>query len=794
MSDGGMAGQGIGQPMRRKEDLRLLTGRGHYAADHDVAGMAFAAMVRSPHPHATIRAIDAAAARAAPGVIAVFTGADFAADGGKPIPHNPTLEGPPDVTVRTKPGKGAFVAPHGVLPTERVRFVGEPVALVVAETAGAARDAAELVAVDYAPLPAVALAPDAVRPGAPELWPGCAANLCVDGEVGDAAATDAAFARAAHVVRLQTWIQRVTGCPLEPRAAIGDYDAAGRFTLWAGTGGGVVRERSILAGALGVPVESCRALCGDMGGNFGTRNSFFPEYALLPWAARRIGRAVKWIGERQECFLSDYQGRDLTVEAELALDREGNFLGLRGTNLSNVGAYTAHFTPLRKGLGIMSGVYRIPAVHFRGLAALTNTPPTTPYRSAGRPEAIYVIERLIDLAADLHGFDPVALRRRNLIPPAAMPYTNGVGITYDNGAYETGMDRALALADWQGFAARREASRQRGLARGIGLANYIEGAGGAPRERAEVTIAPAGRVELVLGTMNSGQGHETSFAQLLSEWLGVPFDSVDFVAHDTDRVTAGGGSHSGRSMRIASLAIGEASDRIIEKGRAIAAHLLEAGEADIAFAEGAFTIKGTDRSIGIFAVAQAAATRPDLPEALRGTLDGIGDHTVSVGAFPSGTHICEVEVDPETGAVHIVAWTGVDDVGLAVNPLILHGQTHGAAAQGIGQALLEKCHYDPATAQLLSGSFMDYSVPRADDLPSFRCELVEVPATSHRYGIRPGGEGGTTPALGAVINAVVDALAEFGVRHVEMPATPERVWRAIREAQTPARTDAGTRR
>ncbi|HUZ75466.1 MAG TPA: xanthine dehydrogenase family protein molybdopterin-binding subunit [Stellaceae bacterium] len=786
MSDRGTSGEGIGQPVRRKEDLRLLTGRGHYAADHRVAGMAFAALVRSPHPHARIRGIDGAAAQAAPGVIAVFTGADFVADGRQAIPHNPTLQGQPDVTVRLRPGATFFVAAHQALPTDTVRFVGEPVALVVAESADAARDAAELVAVDYQPLPAVALARDAVRPGAPVLWPGCDANLCVDGEVGDEAATAAAFAGAAHVVRLETWIQRVTGCPLEPRAAIGDYDAATeRFTIWAGSGGGVVRERQTLAGTLAVPLESCRALCGDMGGNFGTRNTFFPEYALLPWAAYRSGRPVKWIGDRQECFLSDYQGRDLTVEAELALDRAGNFLALRGTNLSNVGAYTAHFTPLRKGLGIMSGVYRIPAVHFRGLAALTNTPPTTPYRSAGRPEAIYVIERLIDLAADAHGFDPVELRRRNLIPPAAMPYTNGVGITYDNGAYEAGMDRALELADWRGFASRRAESRRRGMMRGIGLANYIEGAGGAPRERAAVTIAPEGRVELVLGTMNSGQGHETSFAQLLTEWLGVPFDSVDFVAHDTDRVTAGGGSHSGRSMRIASLAIGEASDEIIAKGRAIAAHVLEAGAADIEFARGSFTIKGTDRSIGIFEVARAAATRKDLPTALRGTLGGIGDHTVSVGAFPSGTHICEVEIDPETGAVRILRWIGVDDVGRAVNPLILHGQTHGAAAQGIGQALLEICHYDRATAQLLSASFMDYAVPRADDLPSFECELMEVPATSHRYGIRPGGEGGTTPALGAVVNAIVDALAELGVRHVEMPATPERVWRAIREA--PAR-------
>ena len=522
-----------------------------------------------------------------------------------------------------------------------------------------------------------------------------------------------------------------------------------------------------------------------MGGNFGTRNFFFQEYVLLPWAARKIGRPIKWQGDRTESFLSDYQGRDLEVEAELALDAEGNFLAVRGSNLSNVGAHTISYVPLRKGLGIMSGVYHIPAIHFRGRAATTTTPPTTPYRSAGRPEAIYVIERLVDLAADEHGFDPVELRKRNFIPPDAMPYTNGVGLTYDNGEYDNGLDTALELADWNGFAERRQSSGKRGKLRGIGIGNYIEGAGGFPRERAEVTVGTEGRVELVVGTMNSGQGHPTSFAQLLTTWLGVPLDSVDFVAHDTDRVSAGGGSHSGRSMRLASLVMGIATDEIIEKGKRIASTVLETHAGDIEFAEGFFTIKGTDRRLGIFEAAEAAATRDDLPAELQGKLDGVGDQTVLVGAYPSGTHICEVEVDADTGLVEIVGWAGVDDVGLAVNPMILHGQTHGAAAQGIGQALLEQCHYDRESGQCLSGSFMDYGVPRADTLPDFKCQLIEVPAASHRYGIRPGGEGGTTPALGAVINAIVDALSELGVRHVEMPATPERVWRAIREAGSP---------
>ena len=776
-------GQGIGQPLPRKEDLRLLRGKGNYAADHHMPNMAYAAMLRSPHAHARIRAIDTKAAKTSPGVIAVFTGADFVADGRKPIPHTPSWMGPPDVDLTLATDYKVYIARHLPMPDKRVRFVGEPVAMVIAETLDQAKDALELIAADYEPLAAVSRAADAVAPGAPQIWDDRAGNISLDAEVGNKAATDAAFAKAAHVVKFQTWINRVTGTPLEPRAAIGFIDEKGRYTIWAGTGGGMVRERQTLAGAMGVPLEQCRAMCGDMGGNFGTRNTFFPEYALLPWAAKKLGRPVKFLGDRSESFLSDYQGRDLTSTVELALDKDGKFLGIRGTNLSNIGAYTAHFTPLRKGLGIMSGVYNIPAVHFRGCAVMTNTVPTTPYRSAGRPEAIYIIERLVDLAAEQCGFDRVELRRQNLIPVHAFPYKNGVGITYDNGEYERGMDAALRLADYTGFAARKADSRRRGKLRGIGVANYIEGAGGAPRERAEVTVGGHGRVELVLGTMNSGQGHETSFAQLITEWLGVPHQSIDFVAHDTDRVSAGGGSHSGRSMRIASLAIGEATDAVIEKGKKIAAHVLEVSPLDVEFAKGQFTIKGTDRHIGIFDVAKAAATRNDLPDELKGKLDGIGDHTVSVGAYPSGTHICEVEVDPETGQVQILAWSGVDDVGLAVNPLILHGQTHGAAVCGIGQAMLEDVRYDQKSGQMLAGSFMDYAVPRADFVPSFNCELVEVPATSHKFGIRPGGEGGTTPALGACINAVCDALAELGVRHVEMPATPERVWRAIQDAK-----------
>src|SRR5215469_7099350 len=781
MSERSAASGGIGKPVQRKEDRRLLTGKGYYVADVRLPNTAYAALVRSPHAHARIRKIEKARGERAPGVIAVLTGADFVADGLKLMDHRPSLVGPPDVTVTVRPGFTTFTHAQPMLPPDKVRYVGEPVAIVIAETIDQAKDGAELVEVDYEILPAVAMARDAMKPGAPRAWEEAPSNLCVDVEVGDKAATDAAFARAAHVVRFESWCQRVTGTPMEPRNAVGDYDkATGHYTLYAGTGSGVAREKMDLASVLGAAPENCRALCGDMGGNFGTRNFFFPEYGLLPWTAKRVGRPVKWLGDRTESFLSDYQGRDLTSEAELALDKDGKFLALRGTNISNVGAHTIAFVPLRKGLGQMSSVYDIPAVHFRGCAVLTNTPPTTPYRSAGRPEAVYIIERLVDLAADQLGVDPAELRRRNLIAPTAMPYTNAVGQTYDNGEYEKGMDAALALADWKGFPARRAEAKRRGKLRGIGIGNYIEIAGGFPRERAEVTVAPQGRVELVCGTMSSGQGHETSFAQLVTEWLGVPFESIDYVAHDTARVAAGGGSHSGRSMRLAATIVGQATDDIIAKGKKIAGHLLEAGEADLEYAQGRFRIAGTDRELSLFEVAEAAATRNDLPTELQGPLAAVSDQTLPVASFPYGTQICEVEVDAETGAVEIVGYVAVDDVGRAVNPMILHGQTHGGIAQGVGQALLEHSHYDPDTGQLLAASFMDYAMPHADTFPEIKTALSEVPSPTNRLGARSGGEGGTTPALGAVINAIVDALSELGVRHMEMPATPERIWRALR--------------
>src|SRR5881628_51277 len=774
--------QGFGQPVLRKEDERLVTGAGCYSDDFVLPGQAHAAFVRSPHAHARIRHIDVADASAMPGVIAVLTGHDAVADGLQPIPHRPVPSNPHEVPLRSRNVSAFFIAPHPPLPADRARFVGEAVAMVIAETPAIARDAAERVVVAYDPLPAVTGTLEAPAAGAPLVWDDAGSNVCVDSIAGDAAAVDAAFARAAHVVRLDTQVNRVTGAPMEPRAALGAWDTTtGRFTVYAGSGGSW-RIRSDVAGVLGVPEASIRVVARDVGGNYGTRNSCYPEHALVAWAARRLGRPVKWTGDRREMLLTDYQSRDLVSQMELALDAEGNFLAVRGTNTSNVGAHAVSFIPLAKGVAVTASVYHVPVASMGGRAVLSHTAPTTPYRAAGRPEVMFVIERLIDLAARRHGFDRVALRRRNLVPASAMPYRNPLGLLYDSGDYVAVQDRAVALADWARFEARRAEARRRGRYRGIGLANYLELNTGMPRERVEITVQPDGRIDLVLGTLSAGQGHETSFAQLLAEWLGVEPNHVRLITSDTDVSPVGGGSHSGRSMRLGAVVMAKASDAIVDKGKRIAAWALEAADADIEFAARRFRVKGTDRALDLFEAA-AAALRDDAPEALRGPLAGVSDETMSVPSFPYGCAVCEVEVEPETGVVEIVRYTSVDDCGRAVNPLILHGQTHGGIAAGAGQALWEHCVYDRATGQMQSATFMDYALPRADMLPAFTTEISEVPSTSNPLGLRGGGEGGTTPALGAVVNALVDALAELGVEHIEMPATPERVWRAIRAAQ-----------
>jgi aerobic carbon-monoxide dehydrogenase large subunit len=764
----------IGQPVRRREDLRLVTGRGCFTDDINLPGQVYAVMVRSPHAHARIRHIDTAPAMAVPGVLAVLTGRDLLADGLRPIPHKVWQQHPADIALRERAGFKTFTAPHHALPADKVRFVGETVAVVIAETVGA-----ELVAIDYDALPPVTDTREAAAPEAPRLFDEAISNVVVDAELGDFAATEAAFARAAHVVTFETWVQRVTGVPMEPRAALGEFDpASGRYTLHAGNGG-LWRLKDDLATILGVPADKVRVLMRDVGGNFGTRGMIYAEFAVVAWAAQRVGRPVKWTAERHEGFLGDYQARDLAVTAELALDREGTFLGLRGVNISNAGAHTTNFSALQKGVEIMTTVYRIPAAYFRARAVVSNTSPTRPYRSAGRPEVMFVMERLIDLACRDHGFDRVEIRRRNLVKPEEFPYQNAFGMVYDSGAYQHTMEWVLKAGGWDRFPERRAEALARGKHRGIAVANYLDTATGVPRERTEMTVQPDGCIDVVIGTNSQGQGHETSFAQLVGEWYGVPVDNVRFLNHDSDIVKFGGGAHSGRGMRLASLIMWKATQEIAARGKRAAALLLQTQPEAIDFHGGLFVIKGTGQSIGVFEVAAAMLHRSDLPEDLRGPLAAVCDEVVTDASFPFGSHVCEVEIDPDTGTLKIIKYCSVDDVGRAVNPMIIDGQTHGGIVQGVGQALQEQCFYDARTGQLLSGSFMDYAMPRADAFPFFDTSISEVPTPTHPLGIRPAGEGGTTPALAVMINAIVDALRDYGVRHVEMPATPERIWRAM---------------
>jgi len=772
---------GIGQPVRRREDFRLLTGAGRYSDDVNLPGQAYAVILRSPHGHARIRGIDAAAARAVPGVIAVLTGAEAAADGLRALEIR---SNPADVPLKNRDGRPIFAPLYGMIAGAKVRRVGEVVAAVVAETEDAARDAAERIAVDYEPLAAVTDARRAAEPGAPAVWDELPSNLPVDDEQGDAAATDAAFARAAHVVEIELANNRIVSAFMEPRAATAEYDAAnGRITLYAGNQS-ANRVQQALARVLGMPEAQVRVISGDVGGGFGTRGGLYPEFALVAWAAKRLGRPVKWRAERWEAFVSDNQARDLHTRASLALDADGRFLALRCDNAANLGCHAISLTPLARGVSVTTGVYAIPHVHVRSRAMYTNCVPIGTFRGAGRPEAMFLLERLIDKAARATGIDPVALRRRNLIPASAMPYRNPLGMRYDSGDFAKNMEMALHLSDWKGFPARRAAAKSRGRLAGIGLANYIETATGQPVEWTELEILPEGRVEVRIGTQDSGQGHDTSFSQLLVEWLGVPFDRVRVTEGDTDLIPKGSGSHSSRSMKVAGVLIGRAKDRIIDKGKRIAAQVLEAALEDIEFAGARFRVAGTDRAISLFEAAQAARDNASLPAELRGRLADAQDTNQQIVAFPNGCHVCEVEVDPETGAVAIVRFTAIDDVGRVINPLLVDGQTHGGIAHGVGQALYENCVYsDDAGGQLLSGSLMDYCLPKADGLPSFACENNENLSMSNPLGIKGAGEGGATGAPPAVINAVVDALAEFGVTHVEMPATPERVWRAIAGAR-----------
>jgi len=772
----------IGKPVVRKEDARLTTGHGRFSDDFKLDGQAYAVMVRSPYPHARIRGVDAARAKAMPGVLGVFTGADCLTDGLGPIPHDPLPKTKFDMKLAAKGGGEAFFGPHLLLPADKARHVGEAVAMVVAETVALALDAAEAVDVDYEVLEGVYHSEDAMKPGAPVIWDEVPDNVPIDTLFGDRAATDKAFAGADHVVAMDFHIDRVTGVPLELRAALGNYDAASRrYTLHAGSGG-AVRQKRELTTVLGIPPDSLRVLSYDVGGNFGTRNRVFVEYGLVLWASRKLGRPVKFTATRSEAFLTDYQGRDLVTKVELALRKDGRFLAMRATNISNVGARCVSLSPLSKGSGLIPGSYAIPAATLRAMAVYTNTMPTQAYRSSGRPEVTFAIERLIDIAATQLGVDRIALRRKNLIRADAMPYRNAVGMNYDSGRYEENMDWAMQIADWTGFEQRRREAKKRGKLLGRGLANYVESSIGAPNVQARITVRPQGRVDVIIGTQPAGQGHETSFAQVVSDLLCVPVECVNIILGDTDVVKVGGGSHSGRSMRHAATVFAKALPDLIARGKRVAAFVLVTTPEQIEFSDGRFGARGSNLTFDFLELAKEAA-RHDLPPELKDGIAVVTDNEMHEPVFPNGCATCEVEIDPDTGDVRITRYASVDDVGRCINPLIVDGQTHGAIAQGIGQAMWERCYIEPDSGQPLIGSFMDYGMPRADVLPSFTTEIAEVLSPTNPLGIKAGGEGGTTAAPAVIVGAIVDALRDYGVRDVKMPATPYKIWKIIKDAK-----------
>ena len=781
----GTAFNAIGHPVRRKEDRRLLTGQGRFSDDFHVDGETHAAMVRSPRAHARIVKIDTAAARAMPGVLGVFTGADCRADGLTPLPYSAVPSTHFDMKLPPPRGSNLFIGPHHLLPTDRTRHVGEALVMVVAETKARALDAAEAVEIEYEDLPFVIHSAEALQSGASKVWDEVPDNVLIDTEFGDAAATERAFAQADHVVTAEYDIGRVTAVTMELRAAVAHYDAAtGRYTLYAGSGG-AVKQKQELAQVLGIPQNNLRVLSFDVGGNFGARNRPYVEFGLVLWASKKIGRPVRYTATRSEAFLSDYQGRDLLTRVELALRRDGRILGMRADNVSNVGALCVSLSPLSKGSGLITGSYDIPAATLRARAVFTNTMPTNAYRSSGCPEVTFAIERALDLAAIELDIDRIKLRRKNFVSPKQMPYRNAVGMSYDSGTYEANMDLAMQLAEWDGFRARKREAKKRGRLLGIGLASYVESSIGSPRERAEITVKPEGRVGVVIGTQPSGQGHETSFAQVAADLLHLPVETVDIVLGDTDIVSVGGGSHSGRSMRHAATVMSKGVADLIVKAKAIAAIVLDTSVDAIEFKDGRFSSPTSNRTFDFLELAKEAA-RVALPVALKDGLAVVADNEMHDPVFPNGCAICEVEVDPDTGHVEIKRYAAVDDVGRCINPMIVHGQTHGGIAQGVGQALWEQCYSEPSSGQPLTGSFMDYGMPRSHTLPSFKAEIVEVLSPTNPLGIKAGGEGGTTPALAVMISAIVDALSELGIRHVDMPATPFTVWKAIQNAKAAA--------
>jgi aerobic carbon-monoxide dehydrogenase large subunit len=764
----------IGQSVRRREDPRLLMGRGRYFDDLKLADQFHAAILRSPHAHADIKSIDTRAALQMPGVHAVLTGKDYEADSLGTMPSM--------APYKRRDGSPMYLPHRPAIAIGRVLHVGYPVAVVVADTLELARDAAERVEVDYAPRPAVVSAREAFEPGAPQLYDDCPNNEAYFYQAGDKTATDAAFAKAAHVIEQRLVINRVTANTLEPRGVTGEYDrGTGRYTLHCGFQRPWLFRNAIAETTMKIPEAELRLVTGDIGGSYGLRGSVYPEIILMLWAARRAGRPVKWTCTRNEAHVSDDDARDNIVDAALALDQDGKFLGVRIRSFGNLGAFVSFrgAMPPVVNIGTVCGVYTTPALHVAISGMLTNTHCTSPYRGAGRPEASYMIERLIDIAADEMKIDPAELRRRNTIPPSAMPYKTPLTFTYDSGHFEENMDRVMKLADWAGFETRRKEATKRGVLRGIGISNTIEQAADPTIETAEIRFDPLGGMTFVTGSISHGQGHNTIQTQMLVSSLGVDPEQIKFIQGDTDAVAFGMGTGGSRSTTMSGGAIVMVSEKIIAKGKKLAAHILEAAESDMEFKDGRFAIAGTDRGIGIHDVAKAAFKLEKLPRGMEPGLYETATYRAHSGNFPNGAHVCEVEIDPQTGVTTMVGYWVVDDVGTVINPMLVKGQIMGGIAQGIGQVLMEDKAYDPQTGQVIAGSFMDYAMPRAENFCSVTIEDNPVPTPTNPLGVKGAGEAGTVGSLSAGVNAIVDALSVLGVRHVDTPCTPFRVWQAI---------------
>ena len=788
-----MTQDGIGASVRRREDRRFLTGRGRYVPDIVLPRQLHAVFLRSPHAHAEIVSVDKAAAEASPGVVAVFTGDDVAGLSGVPCAWG----------IAGKDGQPMKEPKHPLLAVGKVRHVGDPVAMVVAETVAAAKNAAEAIGVDYRILSAVTGVAEAVKPGAPQLYDDVPGNLCCDWAVGNEAATAAAFATAHHVAKIDLINTRLVPNAMETRAALADYEpATGDFTLYTSTQLPHVARVLIGVLMLGIPERKLRVVAPDVGGGFGSKQVVYCEEGLVTWAAGKLERPVKWVAERSEAFLSDAQGRDHVTHAELALDRDGKFLGLRVSTLANLGGYISTFGPnIPTNLygPLLAGPYATPAIYCEVKVVFTNTVPTDAYRGAGRPEATYVLERLVDVAARDLGLDRVEIRRRNFIPVEAFPYQTPVLLQYDSGDHEATLAKALELSDWAGFAARRQAAAEKGRLRGIGMTTYIEACGLAPSriaqqmgargglfESANVRVNPSGDITVFTGAHSHGQGHETVFAQIVGDMLGVPSRNVEVVHGDTARSPFGLGTYGSRSAAVGGAALAKAVGKIIDKGKKIASYLLEASEQDIEFKDGNFSVAGTDRKMSFGEIAGAAYTPPpNYPlETLEPGLEETAFYDPVNFTFPGGCHVAEVEIDPETGTLQVISYVAVDDVGTVLNPMIVEGQIHGGVVQGLGQALGENCEYDPVSGQLLTGSFMDYRMPRADDIPKISVATQSTLCRHNPIGVKGCGEVGTIASPATMMNAVVDALADYGVSHVDMPASPKRIWQVIQAATT----------